>query len=77
MERVFALAKAIIHGQMGGFRTDFSIYLQIQKLADLGLVELRGDLYGEPRVKCIASDQEVGAVAGIYDFRLQEYLNEA
>jgi hypothetical protein len=74
VERAYALAKSIIYSHLGDFDTDFSINLQLQKLAELGLIELRGDIYGDPRVKCLASEQEVNAVARVYEIQLHEYL---
>jgi hypothetical protein len=61
-------------GFLSAFETDFSMALQLQKLVDLGLLELRGDIYGDPRIKCLASEQEVTAVARVYGFELHEYL---
>ena len=77
VERVFALAKALIHSHMGAFETDFSLHLQLQKLISLGLVEMRGDPFVDPRVKCLATDHEVSALAGVYSIHLQEYLAES
>lgn len=77
VERVFALAKAIIHSHLGDFETDFSLHLQLQKLVSLGLAEMRGDPFVDPRVKCLATDHEVSALAGVYDIHLQEYLAES
>jgi hypothetical protein len=74
VERAYALAKSLIYSHLGDFDTDFSLNLQLQKLAELGLLELRGDLYGDPRVKCLANEQEVNAVARVYDIQLHEYL---
>jgi hypothetical protein len=74
VERAYALAKAIICGFLGEFQTDFSLNLQLQRLVELGLVELRGDIYGDPRVKCLASEQEATSVARVYEIPLHEYL---
>jgi origin recognition complex subunit 5 len=75
-ERVFALAKAIIHAHLGTFETDFSLRLQLNKLKELGLIDLRGDPYLEPKVVCLATDREVNALADAYKIRLHEYLTE-
>jgi Cdc6-like AAA superfamily ATPase len=75
-ERVFALAKAIIDSHMGRFETDFSMQLQLQKLIELGLIDLRGDFHVDPKIACLATDQEINAIADAYNIRLNEYLAE-
>jgi hypothetical protein len=74
VERAFALAKAIIRAHLGDFETDFSINLQLQKLVELGLLEIRGDVYGDPRVKCLATEHEISAVATAYHINIHEYV---
>jgi hypothetical protein len=74
VERDFALAKSIIYAHLGQFETDFSLHLQLQKLVELGLLEIRGDIYSDPRVKCLASEQEATAVVHSSDTHIHEYV---
>lgn len=76
LERVFALAKALIYSHLGGFESDFSMRLQLHKLISLGFVEMRGDVFLDPSVRSFASEHEVFALAGQCDVRLDEYLSE-
>ena len=70
IEDAFAPTKAIVN-------TNFLLHLQLQKLICLRLLEMMSDPLLEPRVRCLATDQDVVALAGVCDIKLEERLAES
>lgn len=76
IERVIAVAKAIAHSHIDDFVFDSSIYTQIKRLIDLELVEMRGDFFGDPKLKCLATEQEIVSIAESHEISLAEYISQ-
>lgn len=78
MERVIALTKALIYSHSDKkIDFDYAGYIQIQNLADLELISIRGDLFGgEAKLVNMASEQEIFAIAQKFNIRIDEYVSE-
>ena len=75
--RVLAIAKALDFHHCDMFDFDFGVYIQIQTLVQLKLIELRGDQKQDPKVKFIATEEDVKAVARDLDIDIYSYTGDA
>lgn len=76
LERILAIAKSLIYHHIDNFEADFAVNIQISNLVELGLLELRGDIRGDPKAKCLATDAEVVAAAKTLHIDLSVYTSE-
>lgn len=78
IERVIALTKALLYSHYDRkIDFDYSGYVQIQNLADLELVSIRGDLFGgEAKLVNMATEQEIFTIAQKFNIHLDEYISE-
>ncbi|OHT00072.1 hypothetical protein TRFO_33307 [Tritrichomonas foetus] len=76
VERVIALTKALLYSHLDKSEFDYAGYVQIQNLIDLGLLSMRGDIYGEPKLSLLATEQEIFAIAQKLNIRIDEYVSE-
>ncbi|KAH0788772.1 hypothetical protein GPJ56_007454 [Histomonas meleagridis] len=76
LERVFAISKALFYSHLFEIDFDYSAYLQVQQLERLALIEIRGDIYREPKLKCLANEQEISTIAANLDIHVHEYVTE-
>ena len=76
LERVFAISKALIYSHIDGIEFDYSAYTALQQLSDLELIEIRGDLFKEPKLKNLATEAEITSIAEKLDIQIHEYVSE-
>jgi len=77
LERVFAISKAIIFHHFDSFEIDISAYLALQKLVALGLIDIRGDIKVDAKIKCLASEIEIHSVSKTLGVDFTAYTLEA
>ena len=74
LSRVLAITKSLIFNHMDNFEFDFAVFIQLQNLVDLGLLEIRGDIRGDPKAKCLATQSEVQYVADTLYIEIDQYV---
>ena len=78
IERVIALTKALLYSHYENkIDFDYAGYVQIQNLADLELISIRGVLFGgEAKLVNLATEQEIFTIAQKFNIHLDEYISE-
>ncbi|EAX97755.1 hypothetical protein TVAG_080150 [Trichomonas vaginalis G3] len=76
LERILAISRALVFYHCDDFECDYAVYIQLQNLVDLGLIEIRGDIRMTPKVRCLAPEFEVHYVAKTLGIDLDMYAGE-
>ncbi|EAY11923.1 hypothetical protein TVAG_399280 [Trichomonas vaginalis G3] len=76
INRIFAIAKALNFHYCDDFDFDYSAYTQIQNLYSLNLIEIRGDIRLDPKIKCLATEDEVKSAGLNVEIDVNYYVSE-
>ena len=74
LERILAITKALIFHHLDAFEFDYAVFIQLENLSHLGLLEIRGDIRYNPKAKCIATQKEIECVAKSLSIDIEMYL---
>ena len=76
-ERVLAIAKALIVGHMDGYSPGYALIAELTQLEEMKLVEIKGDKFLDPRLKCLATEEEISFLAEKVGIVLSIYTTES
>lgn len=76
LERILAISKALIFHHCDSFECDYAVFIQLQNLLDLGLIEIRGDIRYSPKARCLAPEFEIRYVAKTLGIDIENYISE-
>ena len=76
LERVLAITKALLFSHLDKMDVDYSFYIQIQNLSDHELISIKGDIYNEPKLSLLATEQEILTIAQKLNIHIEEYVTE-
>lgn len=74
LERVFAISQALNYHHCDNFEMDFSSFIHVNTLINLNMLEIRGDIRQDPKVKCLASEEDVMRAAEQLNINIVNYI---
>lgn len=74
--RIMAISKALDFHHCDNFEFDYAAYIQLQNLQSLKLIEIRGDIRHDPKIKILATEDEVKSVGLNVEIDVQYYISD-
>ena len=74
LERILAITKALVFHHMQEFEFDYAVFIQLENLVHLGLLDIRGDIRFSPKAKCLATKKEIDYVAKTLSIDIDMYV---